>query len=259
MDVKVNTPTLVGVVIPTYLEGNNIASLILKIRELHPGFLIAIVDDSPTLETVNCVKNLKLENIDIIHRDKKDGRGSAVIKGISILLNRGCHYIIEMDADFSHPPTQISELLEFSSKNGLDLLIAGRYSPSSKILNWPFTRRIFSTVSNWLAFTLLRVPVNDYTNGFRVYSKGAAQLITETCGKLGKGFISLSEILVNVYYRGLKVGEVPTIFTNRVRGESSVNYKEVTNALAGLFKILRLKNKLVRTAVRLPDIKAQDV
>jgi len=234
-----------GVVIPSYLEGANITKLITAIRQFCPGSKIVVVDDSPNTETVDAVNGMKLSQVHTIHRKEKGGRGSAVIEGIQWILNQGCNWVIEMDADFSHPPSQLPGLLNEAKTKRLDLLIASRYLPTSQITNWPLTRRIFSKCSNTLARTLLQVPVHDYTNGYRVYSKGAANLVLSSCGKLGKGFIALSEILVNVYYRGMAVSEVPTQFTNRIRGQSSVNTSEITSALFGLFRILKLKLELV--------------
>jgi dolichol-phosphate mannosyltransferase len=190
------------------------------------------------------VNSMNLGQVKSFHRLEKGGRGSAVIEGMSHLLGQNCQWIVEMDADFSHPPKQLSSLLDLAKNRQLDLLIASRYLPESKIENWPLTRRIFSKLSNLLARTLLQVPISDYTNGYRVYSHRGATVVVETCGRLGKGFISLSEILVNIYYRGLIVGETPTIFTNRIRGQSSLNFTEISNAFFGLFKILKLKLKL---------------
>ena len=205
---------------------------------------IVVVDDSPDQSTVDAVVAVGSPNVSAIHRAGKGGRGSAVLEGVKRLRELGCTRVIEMDADFSHPPTQIPELLEAADRRGLDLLIASRYLGGSRIENWPVTRRVFSRCSNWLARATLRVPVRDYTNGYRVYSARAADLIVQECGRLGKGFISLSEILVNLYYRNMKVGEVPTRFVNRVRGESSVSVQEIEHAVVGLFKIWGLKRKL---------------
>ena len=234
-----------GIVIPSYLEGANITKLITAIGQFCPGAKIVVVDDSPNTTTVDAVNAMKLSNVHSIHRKEKGGRGSAVIEGIRWALNQGCNWVIEMDADFSHPPSQLPELLSEAKNKRLDLLIGSRYLPTSKIENWPLSRRIFSKCANTLARVLLQVPIHDYTNGYRVYSKTAANLVLATCGKLGKGFIALSEILVNVYYRGLAVAEVPTNFTNRIRGQSSLNSSEITSALLGLFKILKLKLELV--------------
>jgi dolichol-phosphate mannosyltransferase len=236
---------IIGIVIPSFKESANIRNLLLEIRKFIPDSKIAIVDDSPDNETVSVVQALRFNNLTLIHRAYKGGRGSAVLEGMHALIKENCSRIIEMDADFSHPPKQLTELISLSCNQNLDLLIASRYLPSSQILNWPFSRRIFSLSSNHLARWLLQVPISDYTNGYRIYSKCAVLKILETCGRLGSGFISLSEILVNLFYRDFKVGETPTIFTNRLRGESSVTFKEIKNALFGLVKIYFLKKQLI--------------
>src|SRR5882724_7400408 len=225
---------VVGIVVPAYKEADNIGNLVHKILEFAPDAQIVVVDDSPDPATQEAVERLRLPNVGVIHRNAKGGRGSAVLDGVRTLLERGCSPILEMDADFSHPPSQIPELLREAPARGLDMLIASRYLPESEIHNWPFSRRVFSKCSNLLARVVLGVPITDYTNGYRIYSLPAARLIAETCGRKGKGFISLSEILVNLHYRGFRVGEVPTIFVNRTRGESSVNFEEIKNALTGL-------------------------
>ncbi len=236
----------VGVVIPSYNESECIGQLVQEILKNVPTAFITIVDDSPDEKTKNVVDALKLSQVHLIRRTKKGGRGSAVLEGIQDLLGKGCDPVVEMDADFSHPPQQMPELLNYFKQNNLDMLIASRYLYESKISNWPISRRIFSKFSNILAKSVLRIPVSDYTNGYRFYSRKTAEHIVQTCGKCGKGFIALSEILVNVHCAGLRIGEHPTHFVNRVRGESSLNHKEITHALTGLFKIYFLKNNLER-------------
>ena len=86
-----------------------------------------------------------------------------------------------------------------------------RYTKKSKILNWPLSRRILSYISNSLAKLFLSIPVTDYTNGFRFYSKESAIHIANNCGKIGDGFIVLSEILMELYYNGFKISETSTI------------------------------------------------
>jgi dolichol-phosphate mannosyltransferase len=240
------TSDTVGVVVPAYKEADNIAKLVHEILRFAPHARVVVVDDSPDLATKQVVEALGLPNVTVTHRDAKGGRGSAVIEGIRQLVASGCTQIVEMDADFSHPPSQIPELLREAPARGLDMLIGSRYLPRSEIVNWPLSRRVFSKCSNLLARVVLGVPITDYTNGYRVYSLPAAKLVAETCGQKGKGFISLSEILVNLHYRGFRVGEVPTTFVNRLRGESSVNFEEIKNALTGLFDIFFLKRRLRR-------------
>jgi len=237
----------IGVVIPAYNEKESIADLVRSIRGQLPDARIVVVDDSSDLSTAEALAPLLGPQTELLRRGKKGGRGSAVIDGLRHLLASDVEVIFEMDADFSHPPEQLPALVEKLAAEQLDLLIASRYLPGSEIRLWPATRRVFSFSSNRLARLVLSVPVCDYTNGYRGYSRRAAEMVAQTCGRLGSGFIALSEILVNLYYRGFKVGEVPTVFVNRVRGESSVNTREITGALVGLVRIWGLKRELART------------
>ncbi|HWU34259.1 MAG TPA: glycosyltransferase [Methylovorus sp.] len=234
----------IAVVIPAYGESSNIVDLCKEILHHYAHADILIVDDSPDLLTVKAIKEFAHPQVTIKHREKKGGRGSAVILGIIECLNKDYEYFLEIDADFSHPPSQIPSLIKYADEKKIDLLIASRYLADSKIINWPLSRKIFSKCANVLARVLLRVPVYDYTNGFRLYSHRSAVELTRTCGKLGNGFIALSEILVNLHYRQYSIGEVPTIFVNRIRGESSLSRKEIWNALSGLGRIYKLKRRL---------------
>ena len=233
-----------AVIIPAYSESGNIVRLCEEILNHYSTANILIIDDSPDLLTVHAIEELSHSQVRVIHRDNKGGRGSAVIYGVSESLAGRYDYYLEIDADFSHPPEQIPLLVEYAIDNNLDLLIASRYLKDSQILNWPISRRFFSKCANFLARSLLKVPVHDYTNGFRLYSNKAAIELVQTCGKLGSGFIALSEILVNLYYRDYRIGEVATVFKNRIRGESSISRKEIWNALTGLQRIYQLKKRL---------------
>jgi dolichol-phosphate mannosyltransferase len=236
----------VGVVVPAYNEKESIADLIRAIGTHLPDAQIVVVDDSPDEATAEALAPLLGQQVALVRRRKKGGRGSAVIEGVRHLLARDMDVVIEMDADFSHPPEQLPQLAAQLSGEQIDLLIASRYLPGSEIRLWPVSRRVFSFSSNKLARLVLSVPVSDYTNGYRVYSRRAAEIVVMTCGRLGSGFIALSEILVNLYYRGYRVSETPTVFVNRVRGESSLNGREITGAVVGLMRIWRLKRDLRR-------------
>jgi dolichol-phosphate mannosyltransferase len=227
----------VGVVVPTYKEQDNIAALIREITRQLPLAKIAVIDDSPDQKTVEAARAVGMPAVLVFHRQSKGGRGSAVLAGVAHLLDEGCQHIFEMDADFSHPPAQMPEMLQKAKSENLDLLIASRYLPSSRIENWSLSRRLFSRGANLLARALLGVPVCDYTNGFRLYSPQAARLIIRTCGGMGKGFIALSEILVKIHNEKGRIGEMPTVFRNRLRGESSVGFGEISGALVGLVRL----------------------
>ncbi len=227
----------VGVIVPTYHEAENIGRLLREVLRLLPEASIAVVDDSLDQATERAVNELGATSVSFVGRRRKGGRGSAVLEGMAVLAEKGCDWIVDMDADFSHPPEELPVLLREAEERQLDLLIASRYLPESRIYNWSFSRRMLSKIANLMSRWLLGIPITDYTNAYRVYSRRAYCLALETCGQRSKGFITLSETLVNCYYRGLKIGERPTIWTNRVRGESSVDVGELKNALIGLANI----------------------
>jgi dolichol-phosphate mannosyltransferase len=229
----------IAIIIPAYKENENIFRLIKKIKSIVPESYIYIVDDSPKK---NLIKKKLKNNINFFYRNKKLGRGSAVIYGLKkAILKKNINIFIEMDADFSHNPTELKKKINFFKKNKLDLLIASRYISKSRIINWPYSRKILSFLANFIAKQLLRVPVTDYTNGFRIYSKKSAQVIINECGKIGDGFIILSEILFKIYSHNLKISELPTIFVNRKKGESSLNFSLILFSFFGLIKLIFIK------------------
>ena len=235
----------IAVIIPTYKEKENIAKLIKKIFRYLPNSKIFIIDDSP--QSMANILKVFGKNVKYIHRKFKKGRGSAVLDGLNISLNeKKFEAFLEMDADFSHNPREIPKKINYFNKKKLDLLISSRYLKQSKILNWSLSRRIFSLASNFLAKNLLRVKVSDYTNGFRIYSKRSAKLISKNCGNIGDGFIVLSEILLTINQKKFKIGELPTIFINRKRGESSVNFKLILHSLYGLIKLGFIKHNILK-------------
>ena len=234
--------TKVAIIIPSYNESENLENLINEINLNLKNVEIFIVDDSEE-DCSEKILNQK-KNVNFFHRGKKLGRGSAVIFGLKESLKKDFSIFIEMDADFSHHPNELVEKISFFKENNLDLLISSRYLKKSKIINWSFSRRIFSKMSNFLARTLLRIPISDYTNGFRFYSRSAAELITKNCGKIGDGFIILSEILLQLSLNKFKIDEIETTFVNRTRGISSVNIGLILYSLIGLIKLFFIKIKI---------------
>ena len=234
------------IIIPAYNEEENIVDLINKIKN-EVDCHIAIIDDSENEKTKSLFKNINDETVHYFHRNRKLGRGSAVIYGLDKFINMNeIRCFIEMDADFSHDPTELKNNINLFNDKNLDLLIASRYKKNSKIINWPLSRRILSKFANKLARILLGVPVSDYTNGFRFYSPRAAKVVISECNKLGGGFIILSEILLVLYKKSYKISETNSIFRNRTRGESSVNINLIFNSFKGLIKLylLKISNKI---------------
>ena len=232
---------MISIIIPTYNEEENITKLIKKIFNIPLKINIIVVDDSKNILT----KIKKIKNVQYIHRGKKLGRGSAVLIGIKeSLKNKRNRIIIEMDADFSHRTQEILPNIKYFNKKKLNFLIASRYLKKSKILNWPLSRHILSKFSNLLARLMLRIPIQDYTNGFRFYDRKAAKHIIKKCSKSqSSGFILLSEIAMELYINNFILDERPTIFINRIRGESKASLFEIINSFLGLLRLF-IKYKL---------------
>lgn len=232
----------ISIVIPAYNEHENILILLKKLKKLKFVRHIVVVDDSENDLTKQKIFLSKMK-IFYFKRKKKLGRGSAVLYGVKKIINKLSNndLIAEMDADLSHNPNELSRNIKFFDNEKCELLISSRYLNGSKIINWGIKRKILSKLSNNLAKLLLGVPVSDYTNGYRIYTKKAAKLILKKCGKIGEGFIILSEILICINKANLKISEIETIFVNRVRGESSVNLRLILQSFLGLSKLYFLK------------------
>jgi dolichol-phosphate mannosyltransferase len=234
----------IAIIIPTYNEEKNIERLIKNIKLYVGNVLIIVVDDSSNNKISTIIKKKKLDIL-YFNRGKKAGRGSAIIFGLKKLLTKKkIKAFIEMDADFSHNPAELKRNINFFFNNSLDLLIASRYLKRSKIINWSLSRKILSSLANFLARNLLQIPVTDFTNGFRIYSRRSAKKIINNCGKIGDGFIILSEILVVLHLNKFKINEIHSKFVNRIRGESSVDFKLILQSFVGLIKIYLKKRKL---------------
>ncbi len=234
----------IAIIIPTYNELENIEKLILEIKKKVPESKIYIIDDSKTQEIGELIKSKNIK-VSYFHRENESGRGSAVIYGLNKAIKENKYQIfIEMDADFSHDPNELLRNIDFFINKKLDLLIASRYLPGSKIINWNLSRRVLSKMSNFLARNLLKIPLNDFTNGFRIYSSRSVEKIISSCGNIGDGFILLSEIIVVIKNNYMKIDEIKTNFINRERGESSVNFKLIIESLYGIIKLAIIKKNL---------------
>ena len=226
-----------AIIIPTYNEKENIRKLIQTIFGISKEITIIVVDDnSPdkTGEIVDALKR-KYENLQIIHRTSKNGRGGACVAGFKSALEQDFDYIFEMDADFSHDPKDIPKMLD-KCRDGYGLVIGSRYQKKSKIVNWGFKRTVFSKFANIYARVILGIPISDYTNGYRVYTRKALEAINYDRIE-AVGYIVLSEMAYQLHRQGFKIGEIPIIFVNRERGISNLSLKEITSAFTTVLRI----------------------
>lgn len=229
------------IIIPSYNESDNIIKLINVLLEENPNTDILVVDDSSD-NTGDLVKERQADEsrLNLIKRYGKGGRGTAVLEGFKFALARDYDLIAEMDADFSHDPHEFKSLVSVSGDN--ILVIGSRYLKKSKIVGWPIQRRIFSKLANFYANMILCIGIHDYTNGYRVYGRGALKKLEMSKIK-GVGYIVLSEISYQLFKKGVRFVEVPTLFVNRRRGVSNFSLKEVIEAFTSVLRVRFNQNK----------------
>lgn len=225
------------VVIPTFNERNGIVKTILDIKRKAPGISIIVVDDNSPDRTAELVISQfgKDEKIQVFVRKAKEGRGSAVIFGFKKALKiDSIKYFIEMDADQCHNPIYIKKLID--KCRHVDVVVASRYLPKSKVVGWSFKRRILSRGMNIVAKTLLQVPISDYTDGFRCYSRKAA-LFLSSQEFYSKGFVVLSETAYRCFKKGYIIMEIPIHIHFKQVSKSNLNLHEVKEAVFTLFRL----------------------
>ena len=223
------------VIIPTFNEEKTIGKLIDELFLLNLKLDILIVDDgTDLLPDVVKKKQKKHKNLFLHKRPNKAGRGTAVIYGLSFALDKKYDFIVEMDADFSHQPSELPDLMNLAAQN--TVVIASRYDKGSKIENWSLRRRLFSSLANLYANLILGIGISDYTNGFRVYGREAINKLDLHKIK-SSGYIVLSEIAYSLYKMDVNFKTRKTLFINREHGESNFTIKEVREAFLSIWRI----------------------
>ena len=239
----------VGFVLPAYNEHENIFELLKQIDLVFNNKVILIIDDSNNNKIKDKIYLKK--DLQYFKRTSKLGRGSAVLSGLKTLLkNEEINFFVEMNTDLADDPNELPDNIRYFLDNKLDLLVMSRYLKGSKIINWTIKRKLFSFLANKFAKSLLKVPVSDYTNGYRIYSRKAAAQVVKNCGKISYDFIALSETLVELYIDNLRIGEIKTNFTNREKGESTMNLKLILDSFFGLLKLYVNRRKEINSVVR---------
>lgn len=227
----------IAIIIPSFNEKKNFEILLKDIQRFLPDARIVIVDDSPPDKTRELTDFLHREypNTILISRGQKLGRGSAVLTGLSeALKDKNVRYLFEMDADLAHAPSEFERFLALKDTN--DLVIGSRYMAGSNIVKWPLRRLVQSKVINAGLNMWLGLRLTDYTNGFRLYSRKAAEFLVKAHLR-ESGFIALSEIAYKLKQNGFRIAEVPISFRDRTAGASNANMKELVRSLMGAIRI----------------------
>lgn len=219
------------VVLPTYNEIENIEEVLRRIRAVCPHADVLVVDDGSPDGTADRAEKLGLElgRIDVLSRPKKSGLGSAYRVGFRTGLEQGYDVMIEMDADLSHDPDALPNLVA-EVERGADLAIGSRYIPGGSIPDWPWPRRAISRFGCYYARVMLRIPVHDATAGFRAYHRRSlAAIDLDEVRADGYGFQIEMTYLVD--RQGGRIVEVPIEFRDRELGHSKMSGRIVVEAL----------------------------
>ena len=224
----------IAIVVPTYNEALNLPLLVPRIRAAVPDSRILVVDDGSPDGTAAVAEEL---GVGLLRRTVKAGRGGAVLAGLKQASQQpDVDWFIEMDADLSHRPEELERLLAQAA--GADMVVGSRYLPGARIEGWSRRRRIWSRLSNSMIRMVLGVPMSDFTNGYRLYSRRAVGYLA-TRPLRETGYISLSEWAYALHRAGMTIREVPTTFINRRLGTSNMSASEAVNALRGLIRMRR--------------------
>ena len=220
----------------TYNERDNLAPLTVEIRRTVPESDILVMDDDSPDGTGALADGLAVNDpkIHVIHRPGKLGLGTAILTIMRYAIDKNYDYLITMDADFSHQPRYLPDLIR--GMDGADVMIGSRYVPGGGTENWSWSRKLMSRSANGLVRLLLRLPIRDASGNFRCY-RVALLKNTNLDHFLSRGYSAQQEVLYRCWLAGARLGETPIVFTERRAGHSKVNLREIVRSLTGLFRL----------------------
>ena len=235
------------VIIPTYNEIENIENIIRAVFSLNKSFHILIVDDNSPDKTAAKVVELQSEFKDQLfleNREKKAGLGTAYVFGFKWALDKKYDYIFEMDADFSHNPTDLEKLYQ-ACEEGAEVAIGSRYATGVNVVNWPLSRVLLSYFASYYVKKITGMKIHDATAGFMCYRRNVLENINLDKIKF-IGYAFQIEMKYRAYCKNLKIVEVPIIFTDRTKGQSKMSNSIIKEAIFGVIslRIRQLFNRL---------------
>lgn len=226
------------VIIPTYNEKENIENIINAVFALPVMFDVLIIDDNSPDGTAAFVERMQKQwdgRLHLLKRSGKLGLGTAYIMGFKWCLNVGYEFIIEMDADFSHPPKKLLELRQ-ACLDGADVAIGSRYVSGVNVVNWPMGRVIMSYYASAYVRIVTGMNVRDTTAGFVCYRRNVLEAIDLDKIRF-KGYAFQIEMKFTAFKMGCRIKEVPIIFVNRVLGTSKMNSSIFGEAVFGVLQL----------------------
>ncbi len=224
------------VVIPTYNERENIDSIIARVLE-YPRFRVLVVDDNSPDGTGRCVADQARTEprLGLLARPGKLGLGTAYLAGFRRALDEGAQFIFEMDADFSHDPGYLPDLLE-AAETTYDLVLGSRYVRGGGTSDWGVVRQFISRGGNLYAGLILGLPIADCTGGFRCYRRQVLETLDLDAVR-SNGYSFQIEMAYRTHRAGFRVGEIPIIFPDRRVGKSKMSRRIVIEALINVWRL----------------------
>lgn len=228
------------VIIPTYNERENIENIIRAVTALPEGFHVLVIDDGSPDGTADIVKRLMADemkdNLFIVERSGKLGLGTAYIRGFQWAIEHEYDYVFEMDADFSHAPSDLPRLLAACKDDGYDVAIGSRYVTGVNVVNWPIGRVLMSYFASKYVRLVTGLDINDTTAGFVCYRRNVLETL-ELDKIRFKGYAFQIEMKFTAAMCGFRIKEVPVIFVNRELGTSKMSGGIFSEALFGVMRL----------------------
>ena len=219
------------IVIPTYNEIDNLKPLTQEVLEGTPASVeVLVVDDGSPDGTGQLADQLAQKNsrLHVLHRAKKMGLGTAYVHGFEWGIRQGFESFIEMDADFSHHPRYLKQMLSLLETH--DVVIGSRYVSGGGTVNWGLGRKILSRGGSLYSRLILRAPIRDFTGGFNGWHKKVLEAV-ELKSLRSDGYSFQIELKYRAFLKRFKIVEFPILFEDRKVGKSKMNRKIVFEAL----------------------------
>jgi len=236
------------IVIPTYNEIANLEPLLNSVLGHVPAAHVLIVDDNSPDGTGRRADEIAATDarVHVLHRAGKEGLGRAYVAGLGWGVERGYDRIVQMDADFSHDPASVPDLLEASKK--YDLVLGSRYVPGGGTENWGLVRRILSRGGSLYARMILGLPQNDLTGGFKCWRREVLAAI-DLSSVRSDGYSFQIEMTYRAVLKGFSVVEVPIRFVDRVDGVSKMSKRIVIEAVGMVWRLRMNRGTILSTGI----------
>ena len=226
------------IIVPTYNERDNLPRIAERLLALPVSVDILVVDDNSPDGTGAIADGIAARDprLHVLHRKEKNGLGRAYLAGFEWALGRHYEFVFEMDADFSHNPADIPVFLEKARQDNCDLVLGSRYAHGIRVINWPLSRLLLSLGAGMYVRAITGMPFTDPTGGFKCFRRRALEAI-DLHRVQSNGYSFQVELTHRIWRQGLRIGEVPIIFTDRFVGTSKMSRAIVREALWMVWKL----------------------